>query len=187
VVGRAAQMALGNAHYYQAAAMATKSADFEKELKSARDAFEKYITMAQNPLERAAGKLALGNVLENQVLVTKDTAKIGTEARKAYSDAAEAAPGSYIAAEARMANARLAANQAGQQETARRLFEQVASDRRLPEVDPKNQAKGFKDSRGNEVTAEEAERMRRFEDLSIAAEAEKSMRILRSLPGIPQQ
>ena len=187
-VGRAAQLALGNVHYHRAATFGIESSDeFQTELKSARDAYERYIGMATTPLEKAAGQLALGNVLENQLLVATDARSLSSDAEKAYKEAADLAPKSYLAAEALLAQARLIANQEGRTEEARKLLENIARDRKLPEVKPDDMPKSpARTSTGQEVSPEELVAIRQFAELSAAREAERLARTLNALPGVPQ-
>lgn len=186
-VGRTAQLALGNLHYHRAATFGIESSDeFQKELKSARDAFERYIGMASTPVERATGQLALGNVLENQLLVAKDPKSLAADAEKAYKEAADLAPNSFVATEALLAQARLIANQAGRTEEARKLLENIARERKLPEVKTDDMPKGpTRTSTGQEVSPEEIVAIRQFAELSAAREAERLGRTLNALPGVP--
>ena len=187
-VGRSAQLALGNIHYDRATSFGTASADdFRKELKNARDAFERYIAMAETPEEKAVGQLALGNVLENQLLVADDPKSLSSDAEKAYKEAADLSPGTYVGAEAVLARARLIANQAGRTEEARQLLDGIAKARKLPEVDPENMPRSVKPAQGPEITSEELQNIRTFADFSIAHEAERLSKMLNALPGIPQK
>jgi predicted negative regulator of RcsB-dependent stress response len=187
-VGRAAQLALGNIHYQRATSFGIASADdFRKELKSAEDAFQRYISMAQTAEEKAVGQLALGNVLENQLLVADDPKSLSSDAEKAYKEAADLSPGTYVGSEAVLARARLIANQAGRTEEARQLLDGIAKARKLPEVKPDDMPRPVKTAQGGEISSEELNNIRTFADFSIAHEAERLSKMLNALPGIPQK
>jgi hypothetical protein len=189
-VGNAALLIAGNAHYYYAMALMTKGTESAAELKSAQDAFEKYIAVAPTPAEKAAGRLALGNVLENQAYLNPADSKLKLEqAIKAYTEAEEATRGKAMGAEAKLALALLMANQEGRREEARKLFEEVRAERKLPDLTEKQkeQLKGAKDAQGREVKPEVMQDIRKLEDFSQEYAAERAVRMLNGIPGIPNE
>lgn len=181
---RAAQMLIGNSHYYLAAGVLGKATESQPELKSAQQAYQKYIDMANTPEEKAAGKLALGNTLENILFTTKNMSLM-TEAQAAYKDVESLAPNSFLAAEAKLAQARLMQAQAGRQDEARKLYEEVASSRKV-EVAAKKKDKDAeqvqdrnKDESLQGVSPKQAEEIRSFSDLSLAREAQQALAALK--------
>ncbi len=189
-IGNASVLIAGNAHYYYAMALMTKGAESAAELKSAQDAFEKYIAAAPTPEEKAAGRLALGNVLENQAYLNPADSKIKLEqATKAYTEAAEATPGTALASESRLALARLMANEEGRREDARKLFEEVKAERKLPGLTDKQkeQLQGSKDAQGREVKPEVIQDIRQLGEFSQEQAADRALRMLNGIPGIPEK
>ncbi|MCX7020436.1 MAG: hypothetical protein WCK47_00935 [bacterium] len=180
--GRAAQLLLGNMHYYNAMLKLDNADESMAAFKNAREAYERYIALEGNtPAEKAAGQVALGYALESTSFKTRDP-KLVAEADRAYNEAVKLAPNTYIAAEAKLALARLLQNQTGRQEEAQKNYEAVAFERKLPLAAPDPKEKPFKDIQGNEISIGEINKLRNFYDLSYAADAERSINILKGLP-----
>lgn len=178
-VGRQAQLLLGNAYYYLSAAIATQRTDAADNLKRAREAYERYIAIASTPEERAAGKLALGHALENQMFTSKDV-NLSNQAADAYKDVEKLAPNSFLAAEAKLSLGRMYFGVTDKQDEAKKLFEQVAASRKLAEPEtPDAKAKPVKDESGEEITPAKMNEVREYASLSYAKEAEQALTALK--------
>jgi hypothetical protein len=109
--------------------------------------------------------------------------KKATEAEVAYAEVEKETPNSYLAAEAKLARARL--RQVGSKEAeAAKLYEEVAKERKveLPkDKESKNtqDQSSFKDERGREYSPEELAKIRNFVDSSYANVAEKQLQALK--------
>lgn len=128
-VGRQAQLMIGNAQY---SISETKSGQDVQMLEKARESYLKYIKMASSNSEKAAGHIALGNVLENLSFIRSDE-KLLQEAADAYNQAMSAAEGTYLGAEAKLALARTmsARNAPDAHANAVKLYEDVAQNREV--------------------------------------------------------
>ncbi len=126
-VGRQAQLMIGNAQYSISLSESGKGIEM---LEKARDSYRKYLSMVSTNNEKAAGNIALGNVLENLSFVRSDE-KVLQEAADAYKQAMSAGEGTYLGAEAKLALARTqsAISTKEAQENAAKLFEEVAKTR----------------------------------------------------------
>lgn len=176
-VGRAAQLMRGNALFVDS--MVTTGPDSLKYLNDAQVAFQSYKQMAKTPQETAVANLAIGNALENALAFSKNDMNKAKEADDAYAQVEKDVPGTYLAAEAKLARARLAQVQTNQEDKARKLYEEVAKERKIAEPAKASEEKTFKDERGHEMTAKELNDIRQFADSSYAAIAKKQMNALK--------
>jgi len=127
-LGRQAQLLLGNAHYYYALALANQKPEASEQRKKAREAFERYASIAETNEERAAGKLALGNLFENELFATQDMNYL-KQAEDAYREAIRLAPNTFLAAEAKLALARMYQPVTGKKDEAARLLNEIQKER----------------------------------------------------------
>lgn len=102
-VGRQAQLMIGNAQYTIAT---IDEKEGVKALERARDSYRAYIDIAETTLEKAAGQLALGNILENLSFIQSSQQTL-QQAAAAYSEAVSAAEGTHLGAEAKIGLARV--------------------------------------------------------------------------------
>jgi predicted negative regulator of RcsB-dependent stress response len=127
-VGRQAQLLIGNAQY--AIAVSQSGKEEISHLEKARESYNKYLAMAQTDEERAAGNIAVGNVLENLAFIRSDK-KVLQEAVDAYNKAAGLAKGTNLAGEAKLAAAlaKSGMNDPAAQADAKKLYAEVAENR----------------------------------------------------------
>jgi hypothetical protein len=168
-IGREAQLLAGNAQYYFG------------DMKAAQDAYQKYLSMALTPMEKATGQLAMGHTLENLLVRTKNL-NLGPQAENAYKEVSRLAPGTYLDAEARFALARYYQNQAGRQNEARRIYESIIADRKLADLKTDPNEKPVKLESGKEMTPEELNRLRGFTQTSYHDLSRQAIEALRALP-----
>ncbi|AXA35732.1 MAG: hypothetical protein KatS3mg130_0713 [Candidatus Sumerlaea sp.] len=181
-LGRQAQLLLGNAHYYYALALANQKSEASEERKKAREAYERYISIAKTNEERAAGKLALGNVFENELFATQDMNYL-KQAEDAYRDAIRLAPNTFLAAEAKLALARMYQPVTGKKDEAERLLSEIQKERApASQSSEKNAAtkEAAKETGRKGLSQEKIHELREFSGLSYAKEAE---RLLTALQG----
>lgn len=126
-VGRQAQLVIGNAQYMIASSDPEQGV---KGLERARDSYRAYIDMANTNTEKAAGYIALGNVLENLSFI-QSSQQVLQEAETAYTEALSASQGTNLGAEAKLALARTKAGRSAEasQVEAAKLFQEVAASR----------------------------------------------------------
>jgi hypothetical protein len=172
-IAREAQLLLANGHYYQG------------DMKAALEAYNTYAAGAKNSAEKAIGLLGKGNANENLEVTTKES-RYGLEAQNAYKEAIKLAPGTYLAAEAKLALARFSQMHADRQEFARELYDEVIRERKPKLVAAAPGEKAIKTERGQELTTETVQRLRSFAELSYSKEAEQGRAQLRSLPTTKQ-
>ncbi|MGB9690701.1 MAG: hypothetical protein ACPL7D_00870 [Candidatus Sumerlaeaceae bacterium] len=180
--GREALLLLGNAHYYYSLALANQRAEAAEERKLARQTFEKLASVAKTPEEKAAAYLALGNVLENELFATRDMSLL-KQAADYYTQVAKLVPDSYLAAEARLALARMYQPVSDKRNEAQRLLKEVAETRTKVSEDTdiaKKAPSETKQTKPKNIDPEKAKEFQQFEKFSYAAE---SMRLLNSLKG----
>ncbi len=127
-VGRQAQLMIGNAQYTIATSDPTNEG--VKTLEKARDSYRAYVDQAETNSEKAAGYIALGNVLENLSFIQSDD-KVLQEAATAYTEALSASEGTHLGAEAKLSLARIKTAQRlpGTREDAAKLLKEVAENR----------------------------------------------------------
>jgi hypothetical protein len=176
--GRSAQLAIGNAHYYLAAGL--PNPDAATELKTALTAYEKYLSQAVTAEEKAGGQLALGNTYENLWYLDPKDANLGLNATKAYQAVDSLFPGSYLAAEAKLAQARLLEVQEGHQRDALTKYNELMLDRKVDLGDYAKE-KAVKDSKGREITPEEIAKLKSNQPSSYESVAQKSASRLNAL------
>lgn len=181
-LGDDAQLMIGNALFYLASGKGGQEAT--EDFKRAQQAYEKYVSTANSSRDRAAGQLALGNTLENLLFLTKDL-NYAKEALEAYKQAESLAPETYIAAESRIAQARIHQAQ-GRQDEARKLYETVAEERKLPALAAAEDTT-LTTQQGQEISPEEIARLRSFEKNTYENVAKTAAERLRGLPTAPQQ
>lgn len=128
-VGRQAQLMIGNAQY---SISETQSGKDVAMLEKARESYQKYINMAAGNSEKAAGYIALGNVLENLSFIRSDQ-KLLQEAADAYAQAMSSGEGTYLGAEAKLALARTksARNSPEARADAVKIYEDVSKNRKV--------------------------------------------------------
>lgn len=126
-VGRQAQLVIGNAQYIIASSDPEQGV---KGLERARDSYRAYIDMAITNAEKAAGYVALGNVLENLSFIESNQ-QVLQEAETAYTEALSASQGTNLGAEAKLALARTKAGRSAEasQAEAAKLFQEIAASR----------------------------------------------------------
>ena len=179
--GRSALLMLGNIQTFNALSKLDKPEECISYLKSARDAYDRYVNTATNPAEKAAGQVAVANTLENLAFRTRD-ANVTKEAVDMYNAAAKTAPeNSYVAAEAKLGLARLYQNQTGKQEEARKEYTEVAAMRK-PALSIDAKEKPYKTDDGREVSPEDLAKLRKLYNFSYAAEAERQLSLMKGLP-----
>jgi hypothetical protein len=102
-VGRQGQLVMGNTYYLLALSQAggTEAVEF---LNKAKAEYEKYIGMAVLPTEKAAGYLALGDILQNQAFINNDKEK-QKEILATYEKGLEAAKGTVLEPEIKLSMA----------------------------------------------------------------------------------
>lgn len=180
--GREALLLLGNAHYYYSLALANQKNEAADERKLARQTFEKLAGIAKTPEEKAAAYLALGNVLENELFATRDMSLL-KQAADYYTQVTKLVPDSFLAAEARLALARMYQPVSDKRNEAERLLKEVADQRTtlMNETDLAKKAEtDNKQPKVKNIAPEKALEFQHFEQLSYAAEAK---RLLNSLKG----
>lgn len=184
-VAKSAQMMLGNAHYYMAMASSDDANVASEERRKAREAFEKYLNMADTAQEKAAGQIALGNLIEYRMFVEKDP-KLRRDAIAAYDEAVKLAPGTYLEAEAKLAKGRLLQALTGREDDARQLFEQVANERKVEAKDETTTPSADRRPSAEERLAEQnAQKLREAMLVSYAEEAEQALQRMKGLPTDP--
>lgn len=183
-VTKEAQLVAANALYYMAES--TSGTQAIEGFKKAQAAYQKYLGMAENNRERATGQLALGNTTENLLFLTEEK-QYGEEALAAYKEVQQLAADSYLAAEAKMAQARLLQAMQGKQAEARKLFEEVAAARKLPEPSRKSDETTLTTQMGQELSPEEIARIRSFANQSYEHTAKKAIERLQGLPTQPEK
>lgn len=177
---RAAQLAMGNAWYYQAAGSETRGQESRDNLKSAVDAYQKYLTMAETDEEKAEGQLALAQAQENLMFASgggEESQNYQKQALDAYKEAQRLGNGTYIDAEAKLGQARLLYGLQRRENDARTLLEAVAAERKLPEPSDKKE-RPIKDENGNEITPKQAHLLRIFADDSYKKVAEDNLALM---------
>jgi tetratricopeptide (TPR) repeat protein len=177
--GRQALLLLGNAHYYYSLALANQKSEASEQRKLARQAYEKFIAAAATPEEKATGQLALGNVLENELFASRDMALL-KQAADAYNEVIKLVPESYLAAEAKLALARMYQPVPDKRSEAERLLTQVTESRSKLMQSPSSSSKSPDEEKGkvkrsslktvDEKTARDVEQ---FERLSYVSEAQR--------------
>lgn len=178
--GRMGLLLAGNAKYYTASLTVSEKEKSADTFKAAQEAFQKYIQNAKTNEEKAAGQFALGQTLENLLFRTQDP-NLRRQAQDAYEQARKLAPGTYLDAEASLAYGRLLQVQPGRQDEARKIFEQVAKDRK---VAPPAHKKESVQSKVDNLTPAQVDDIRTFAKTSYAEEAQKA---LTALKGVPQK
>jgi predicted negative regulator of RcsB-dependent stress response len=179
--GRQALLLLGNAHYYYSLALANQKSEAANERKAARQAFEKLTSVAKSPEEKATALLALGNVLENELFATRDMALL-KQAADYYTEVKKLVPGTYLAAEADLALARMYQPVSDKRGEAERILKDVAAarEKRLASEATKSSDKEQKTSRFKAVPPEKVAELQQFQKLSYASQAKQ---LLASLKG----
>lgn len=168
-VGRQAQLLIGNANYELAS---LPSANGPTALNNARDAYQKYIAICTDPHEKAAGYLALGNVLQDQVFIEKDD-KLVPDAENAYKQAMDLGRGSYLEAESKLALANMYTGFENRQGEAEKLYQSVLQDRK---VEPRPEEKAVKTADGEHVlTPEQVGEVKSLVKLSYAERAKRGL------------
>jgi len=169
-----AQMLLANAYYRLAAIQAGEQG--REAMKKSQDAFQKVINSAKSDTERAAGYIGLGNVLQDEMFISenKDMAK---QVEDAYKQAMDAGKGTYLEAEAQMNHARLLEG-TGRREDARKLYEEVAADRKVVPAKEKADVKPLELTAGQVITAEQVQGLKSFEKWSYAELAQEALKRL---------
>lgn len=177
----AVQLLIGNAHYYLAASYASDANMAREERQKARDAFQKYLSMADTNQEKAVAQLALGNVIENQ-LFTEKTPDLQRDVLAAYDEAIRLGAGTYVEAEAKMAKGRMMTALQGRQDEAKLLFEAVATARKVESEKPAETPKPTRELTSEEKLAEEnAAKITKFFEMSYATAAEKELNRMKGL------
>lgn len=178
--GREALLLLGNAHYYYSLALANQKSEAAAERKAAREAFEKLISIAKSPEEKAAAYLALGNVLENELFATRDMTLL-KQAADYYSEVKKLAPGTYLAAEADLALARMYQPVSDKRDEAERTLSELIKARAVAsETQPQSSEKETKQVKFKALAPEKARELQNLEKLTYAAQAKD---LLASLKG----
>ncbi len=182
-VSREALLLAGKALYYQAETLT--GAEAIEGFKAAQTAYQRYISAAQTDRDRAVGQLALGNSLENLLFLTADQ-QYGREALNAYEDVQQKVPGTYLDAEAKMANARVLQALEGRQDEAAKLYQTVAADRLRPEVSSLADDTTLTTQQGQQISPEEIAEIRTLRKNSYETLAQQSLERLKGLPTKPQ-
>ncbi|MCX7626740.1 MAG: tetratricopeptide repeat protein [Candidatus Sumerlaeaceae bacterium] len=178
--GREALLLLGNAHYYYSLALANQKSEAAAERKAAREAFEKLLSVAKTPEEKAAAYLGLGNVLENELFATRDMTLL-KQAADYYSEAKKLAAGSYLAAEADLALARMYQPVSDKRDEAERTLNAVIKTRsEMRGAQMAVSDKETKQLKFKSIEPEKARELQNFEKLTYAAQAKD---LLASLKG----
>jgi tetratricopeptide (TPR) repeat protein len=179
-VGRQAQLLVGNANYELAS---LPSAQGPQALNNAREAYTKYISMADDPQEKAVGNLALGNVLQDQLFITQDN-KLVTDAETAYKQAIDLGRGTYVEAEAKLALANMYQAFENRQADAEKLYREVAESRDVKPA-PADGSKAPTASAASDtehtLTPEQMAEVKSFAKMSYA---ERAKRALDRLPAL---
>ncbi len=174
-VGHQAQLMIGNAQY---SISETTSSQNVAMLEKARDSYQKYINMAATNNEKAAGYIALGNVLENLSFIRSD-ATLLQEAADAYTEAMSAGENTYLGAEAKIALARTksAQNAPEAQANAAKLYEEVARNRQVQLVSAEEleAVEPIKLESGGTLTREEIADLKNMGDWSQKKVAEDAL------------
>jgi len=186
---RQALLLLGNAHYYYSLALANQKSEAAEERKLARQAFEKLNGLAKTPEEKATASLALANVLENELFATRDLALL-KQAADYYTDVTKLVPDSYLAAEARLALARMYQPVSDKRDEAERALAQVIESRSKASAATSENAENqgnSKASRPKYIDPEVAQDLRDFAQLSYVAEAKRLLSSLKGFEPAKQQ
>lgn len=181
-VGRRSRLLAGNSTFYLASL--TTGTAMSDLYKRAQDYYQQYLDQATDSTERATGHLALGNVFENLLFMTRDL-NLATQAMNAYDEAARLVPGSPVAIEARLAKARLIKVQAGRQAEAAKLYEEILES--LPEPQSELRAQALV-HQGQTLDPEEVTRLMTLGNWTFRAEAEQALRRLQGdIPEAPPE
>jgi tetratricopeptide (TPR) repeat protein len=185
-IGETTQMMLGNAHYYMALASADDREAATEQRRRAREAFEKYLAMADTPEEKAAGQIALGNLIEYQLFTEQDM-NLRRDAVAAYDEAIKLAPNSYLAAQAKLAKGRVLQALTGREDDARALFEEVANERKIAAVQDETTTptEERRETPEERMAQRNAEMIREVMQVSYADQAREALTRLKGLPDEP--
>lgn len=160
-VGRQAQLLIGNAQY--TIAMTESGGKDVKQLETALDSYKKYLALAQTDEERATGLIAVGNVTENLAFL-RDDEKVLQEAVDSYTKAADAAKGTSLAGEAKLAAATAKSGMRGDaaRADAKKLYTEVAENRSVQLISDEamKDAKPIELERGEDLSVEQVQELK---------------------------
>lgn len=170
-VSRYAQLLLGNAHYKLASMQSGEAG--RPAMKNARAAYEKVVNSAKTPLEKAAGHLGLGNVLQDEMFINNDPA-MAKQVEDAYKQASDEAKGTYLEAEAKMNLARLYEGSL-RNDDARKLYETVAAENQITPSKETADVKAIEVEGGRTLTPEQIMEIQSFSRISYAEAAQSAL------------
>lgn len=180
-VARKAQLLLGNAHYKLAAIQTGEPG--RQAMKNARESYEKAISVAQDPVDRAAGQLALGNVLQDEMFINNDPA-MAKQVEDAYRRAMDEAKGTFLEPECKMNLARLYEGR-GQIEQSRSIYESVVAEHKVvPNTETAN-VKPIELDENRVLTAEQVQELKSFTRMSYAEAAQMALKRLAGTSAAP--
>lgn len=182
-VARKAQLLLGNAHYKLAAIQTGEPG--RQAMKNARDAYEKAISVAQDPVERAAGQLALGNVLQDEMFINNEPA-MAKQVEDAYKRAIDEAKGTFLEPESKMNLARLYEGR-GQIDQAKTIYQSVVAEHKVePKMETAN-VKAIELDENRTLTAEQIQELKSFARMSYAEAAQTALKRLAATSAAPAE
>ncbi|MGI8907732.1 MAG: tetratricopeptide repeat protein [Candidatus Sumerlaeaceae bacterium] len=177
-VGRQAQLLLGNAHYELASLQAGQQSTA---LNNARDAYQKYITIAREPQEKAVGNIALAHVLQDQLFITQDQ-KLTRDAENAFKQASDLAKGTYLDAQAKLGLANMYQALENRQGEAEKLYQAVAQERKVEPAPVSTDSKPVTTAEGEQVlTPGQVDEVKTLQKLSYANMANSALNRLPAL------